>query len=1284
MATALPQLEGAARFRLVRKIGEGGMGVVYEAFDEDRGIPVALKTLRRVSPTALYLLKQEFRSIAGIAHPNLVALYELFSGSPENWFFTMQLLRGAGLLDHLRSQCFPPDFEMQGGAEWDSDSPTSAPTSEPTLPLDHPTSGRHTLGQPKRPVAPRILLRKGTSPSPELLRETMRQVVEGISALHAAGKLHRDIKPTNVMVTTSGQAKVLDFGLAVDEFALKEAANFDVVGTSAYMAPEQATGKPLSPASDWYSVGVMLYQSLCGESPFHGSFRETTDAKLGRAFRRPSEIADEVDPALEDLALALLEVDPSGRPGGAEILSMLSAGGSVPRASQLASSFYGRREEQARIVAASTASLAGEVAFALVHGASGVGKSTLVQHYLRERGTGAIILRGRCYEQESVPYKAIDSAVDALCAHLLTLPRKQLAELLPADISLLAQLFPVINRLNEWVLFPAPSSGPGDARRLRRRSVQAMRELLHHLCREKPVILSIDDLQWGDVDSVALLAEIFSPPDPPPVLIIGTYRREYRERSSCLASLFDLKAANSSIRWFDIPVEPFPAEEAGDFARSLLAGSSSTLSGTVATRIAKESGGNPYFAVELARYASRFSGSDAQAFSSDSLRIDTLLHDRIETLETQSRELLEVVAVHSQPLAQADAYRAAGFSGRDPAPLNALRLANLVRSEGFSQTDQVESFHDRVRDAVLHAIPADRLRALHGSLAETLEASQRGDLESLAMHNQRAGNRDKALHYHELAGDRAASAFAFDRAAGHYRSCLQLLDPDPLRESPLRESSLRAKLGEALVNAGRGIDAAREFEAAARLASGNSRNELDRQAAFHYAGSGQIAAGNAIFKRVLAQVGLGFPQSKQAVLFSILASSLRLRLMGSRFQERDPARVSTRLLARFDAASSVAMPMSMTNTALGMNFGLLALLMAMKAGDPVRFVYGLEFAYVLALQGKEPRRRAEALIEDARRIVARHDDPNLTAAFLMTEAGVAYVQARWKETIHRLDAAEEIYSKRTRGSYFYAAHTRTLQFYTLWSLGEFSELARRCAPALQEAEQLGDLLLSANIRTFSQPLIQLAAGEPRDARESVLSGLKALLTPSYQLQNAMAALILSWIAFYEGTAASNFDFVEEQWRLVRANHIDGFDNMRAATLDFRLRTALAKAGAHGVSARERKRALQIAQACRHRLARETNPWGQASAAVARAAVEQFEGKPTAAAQAYLDAGSLFETIDMAAYAWSARRHAGQLIGGPEGQALIAAADTWFESQSIRDPERFAAMHVGGFAHIDLA
>jgi eukaryotic-like serine/threonine-protein kinase len=293
------------------------------------------------------------------------------------------------------------------------------------------------------------------------------------------------------------------------------------------------------------------------------------------------------------------------------------------------------------------------------------------------------------------------------------------------------------------------------------------------------------------------------------------------------------------------------------------------------------------------------------------------------------------------------------------------------------------------------------------------------------------------------------------------------------------------------------------------------------------------------------------------------------------------------------------------------------------------------------------------------------------------------VQAKWKESIRLLDEAEDIYANRTRGTYFYVAHTRSLQLYTLWSLGEFAELSSRCAPFLEEAEQVGDLLLSANIRTFSQPLAYLAADRPGAASDSVLSGLRAWPAPGYQLQNALAALILAWIAFYEGKAGRNFDFVEEQCRLIRANHIDSFDNMRATTLDFRCRIALAAANRHSKSSAQQKRALRVARECSRILDRQTNPWGRASARVAQAALEEFDGNIASAAEIFVAAAKLFEDIDMMGYAWSARRRAGQMIGGDEGGAMVEAADRWFQSQSILRPERFAAMHVGGFAAREL-
>src|SRR5271169_3692599 len=128
VAAELPHFASSVRFELKRKIGEGGMGIVYEALDRERKIPVALKTLSRVSPASLYLFKQEFRLIANISHPNLIPLYELFADS-DLWYFTMELIDGVNLLEFVRAGCIPPRFSAAPTASLDTNFSTTVLTS---------------------------------------------------------------------------------------------------------------------------------------------------------------------------------------------------------------------------------------------------------------------------------------------------------------------------------------------------------------------------------------------------------------------------------------------------------------------------------------------------------------------------------------------------------------------------------------------------------------------------------------------------------------------------------------------------------------------------------------------------------------------------------------------------------------------------------------------------------------------------------------------------------------------------------------------------------------------------------------------------------------------------------------------------------------------------------------------------------------------------------------------------------------------------------------------------
>ncbi len=247
------------RFSVLRRVGEGGMGIVYEAFDTQRKARVALKTLSRLDARGVYQMKNEFRALADVTHPNLVRLHELFADR-ERWFFTMDLVDGER-------------FDR-----W---------------------------------------VRPGNKLDETLLRAALPQLLAAIEALHLAGKLHRDLKPSNVLVTPEGRVVVLDFGLAVGpepggvgQTVLDEG----VSGTPGYMAPEQAAGAPATAASDFYALGVMLFEALSGKLPFEGTVGELLAAKQSHAAPALLSYAPDAPLDLAALCDSLLARDPSERP----------------------------------------------------------------------------------------------------------------------------------------------------------------------------------------------------------------------------------------------------------------------------------------------------------------------------------------------------------------------------------------------------------------------------------------------------------------------------------------------------------------------------------------------------------------------------------------------------------------------------------------------------------------------------------------------------------------------------------------------------------------------------------------------------------------------------------------------------------------------------------------------------------------------------------------------------------------------------------------------------------
>jgi serine/threonine protein kinase len=158
------------------------------------------------------------------------------------------------------------------------------------------------------------------------LRHAMSQLTRGLHALHSAGKIHGDVKPPNIHVTSDGRVVLLDFGLDAERQRRPGAGDM-VVGTVGYMAPEQCTGDVrVSAAADWYCVGVVLFHALTGRLPFEGAVARVLFDKQTEAAPRPSTLVRHVPRDLDDLCAELLEREPANRPTGEQLLRRLGLG----------------------------------------------------------------------------------------------------------------------------------------------------------------------------------------------------------------------------------------------------------------------------------------------------------------------------------------------------------------------------------------------------------------------------------------------------------------------------------------------------------------------------------------------------------------------------------------------------------------------------------------------------------------------------------------------------------------------------------------------------------------------------------------------------------------------------------------------------------------------------------------------------------------------------------------------------------------------------------------------
>lgn len=831
MSFIAPAASRLGAYVLEGELGRGGMGVVYKAMHSKRGNRVALKTLPEAEGVSLHSFKREFRALADISHPNLVGLHSLETDG-EHWFFTMDLIDGQNFLKYVRP----------GGR------------------LDE-----------------------------QRLRGALSQLVAGISALHRNKIIHRDLKPSNVMVDGDGKLALLDFGLVAETHQRNETMSLDrLVGTPAYMAPEQAVGQKVTPSADWYAVGVMLYEALSGQRPFQGGMLEILQAK--RQQEAPSLPEDpKIPPDLVELCMGLLARHPDDRIGLVQLETLLGEerhvdpkhGPSTPQ------ELVGREEQMVQLEQAFRDFSDKEQPLTIfVSGRSGEGKTVLTEKFFGQIkfDSRLVLISGRCYDRESVPFKALDSLVDGLCSYLRSLEGQEAALLIPREIGLLAKLFPVLHRVDAVAAAPKPRIGQLDDQEVRSRAFAALRELLVRISDRTAIIAFIDDLQWGDADSAEVLFEVLQPPESPLVMFLGTFRSDEAAGSPFLNKWAQLQQqADEKLNHIDVRVEPLSEKQCIDLFVNRLGRDNATIR-EVARKFVDETGGNPFLLSEL------IDNIDEDDQSLRPLPLNEVIERKLSQLPAASRKFLDVISVSGQAIAVDEALEATKDVSFDVSLITSMRKERLVRIVGAEFDGKVDTYHDKIRETVLthmtgtvrkqhHLVLANTIeKQLGGALDEFLNGLNQGEIgeaESvlqsgrvydLAYHFDLAEQQQRALGYSILGAEQAKRQFSPEVVAEQF----EISQRNSGNASNKIKFRINEGLGEAWMLLGQYERARETLNRAHQLADATlERANVEYLQAETSIKQGKLDEGRVVLEKSLRSLGFWIPRTRFGLMLGL-------------------------------------------------------------------------------------------------------------------------------------------------------------------------------------------------------------------------------------------------------------------------------------------------------------------------------------------------------------------------------------------------------------------------------
>ncbi len=667
-----------------------------------------------------------------------------------------------------------------------------------------------------------LLAAQGGSIDPERAAGIAADVTRALEHAHARGIVHRDLKPANVWLDDDGAARLGDFGLATTE-GRSRVSGGNLVGTVAYLPPEQALGETSAPESDLYSLGALLYEMLAGQPPFAGDDAVSIISQHLHADPVPPSRHDPAVPdALDRVVLGLLAKRGEDRPAGAaavreSLQAALVEGPADEDGEERADNpldrlaggiFVGREREIEQLREAADSALAGNGGLLLLVGEPGIGKTRTSEELATyAQVSGARVYWGRCREDDGAP--AYWPWVQAIRGYVRDADPVAMAWQMGAGAAEIAQLIPeVAERLD---IEPA---GPSDNEEARFRLFDSVSSFLVAAARDRPMVIVLDDLHWADEPSLLLLKHLAGEVGSSGLLVVGTYRDVELGRHHALARVLgDLGGTRISL-------DGFSPESIARYVE-MTAGAAPPPG--LAEAVHAQTDGNPFFVGEVVRLLT----SEGRLSDPDSWQgqipqgVREVVGRRLDRLSEQTNEGLQVAAVIGREFDADVLVKVKGVPAEQM--MSGAREAIGERLVTEMGDGRFSFAHALVRDTLYDELSPAQRATLHHKTALALEALHGDDpsrLGELAHHFLAAaprGDSVKAIDYAERAGAQAMEQLAYEEATELYERALEVLElEDEVDER--RRLRLALAMGGAEASAAQISDARKAFGRAAESA----------------------------------------------------------------------------------------------------------------------------------------------------------------------------------------------------------------------------------------------------------------------------------------------------------------------------------------------------------------------------------------------------------------------------------------------------------------------------------